>query len=134
MYIDFPYEKKYIEEGQLIDPRVNVEIKTTRGFLIIKFLLDSGADVTTLPLNPYAELFNYTANKKEKVTIGGVEGRGINGYPITLACKIKAKEFKLRCYFLESRIDPLLGRLDFWSLFSITFDNLKLKTSLATIK
>jgi len=66
MSIDFPYEKKYIEEGFLIDPRVNVEIKTNRGFLVVKFLLDSGADVTTLPINPYLELLISVSIKKIK--------------------------------------------------------------------
>src|SRR3989344_5531752 len=130
----FPYEKKRIEEGELVDPRVILEIKTRIGFLKVKFLLDSGADVTTLPINPYLELFDFRINKKDKVKIGGVEGRGVNAYPLGLECKINQINFKLRCYLIQSNIDPLLGRLDFWSIFSINFDNLKLKTSLHSLK
>lgn len=134
MSIDFPYEKKYIDEGELIDPRIVVEIKTVRGFLAIKFLVDSGADVTSLPLDPYGELFCYQINPKEKVTIGGVEGRGVGGYPFKLQCRLERFTFSLRCYFLESKIDPLLGRLDFWNLFAIFFDNKKFQTSVSSIK
>ena len=36
--------------------------------------------------------------------------------------------FLQRCYFIESNVDPLLGRLDFWNLFSINFNNIKKQT------
>lgn len=134
MSIYFPYEKKVIDEGEIVDPRINLQLQTKIGFLTIKFLVDSGADVTTLPFDPYAELFNFKINPKEKVTIGRVEGRGVYGYPFTLKIRLQKLEFPLRCYFLESKIDPLLGRLDFWTLFSINFDNKKLKTILVSLK
>jgi hypothetical protein len=130
MSISFPYEKKIIEEGELADPRIPLQIKTPVGFLTIKFLLDSGADVTTLPFSPYAELFNFKRNQKKKVTIGGIEGGGVNGYPFSLTVRLAKHKFSLRCYFIESRSDPLLGRLDFWNIFSIGFDNKNLRTML----
>lgn len=125
MSISFPYERRRIAEGDLIDPRVTLQIKTKMGYLSIKFLVDSGADVTTLPIDPYAELFNFKKNPTEKVTIGGIEGKGVDAYPFLLNVRIEETKFRLRCYFLESKIDPLLGRLDFWDLYSITFDNQK---------
>lgn len=133
MSIYFPYEKKVIDEGHIFDPRINLQVQTKRGFLTIKFLVDSGADVTTLPFNPYAELFNFKINPNKRVIIGRVEGRRIDGYPFTLKIRIQKFEFKLRSYFLKSKIDPLLGRLDFWNLFSINFDNKSLKTILTKI-
>lgn len=112
MYI-FPYEQKRIKEGLLDDPRVVLKIKTKRGYLAVKFLMDSGADVTTLPIIPYAELFNFRKDPKRRVTIGGVEGKGANAYPFRLDVNLKGQMFTLRSYFIESFIDPLLGRLDF---------------------
>jgi len=126
--ISFPYEHKIIDEDKIIDPRIILEVKTNFGFLKIKFLIDSGADVTTIPLHPYAELFNFKRKSKDKVIIGGIEGRGIAGFPYSMIARLQDKQFKLRCYFIDSKIDPLLGRLDFWHLYSICFDNQALKT------
>lgn len=117
----FPYEKKRIEEGDLLDPRVILEVMTKMGFLKIKFLVDSGADVTTLPIEPYAELFDF--KKTAKVKIGGIEGSGVTAYPHSLTVGLDIKKFRMRCYLIESRVDPLLGRLDFWNIYSINFDN-----------
>lgn len=132
MYI-FPYQTKIIDEGELIDPRVNLGVMTAAGFLTIKFLVDSGADVTTLPYFPYAQLFNFKKSQKNRVTIGGIEGKGVSGYPHTLETKLKQRSFRLRCYFIESPIEPLLGRLDFWTLFSIYFNNHKKRTEFIPI-
>lgn len=132
MSISFPYEKKRIKEQEISDPRIILEIKTKFGFLKIKFLLDSGADVTTFPIFPYSELFDFKKSKKTK--IGGIEGRGINAYPFSIKTRLEKEEFTLRCYFIESKIDPLLGRLDFWKLFSIYFDNKNLKTIIIPIR
>lgn len=132
MYI-FPYQTKIIDEGELIDPRVNLEIMTAAGSLTIKFLVDSGADVTTLPYFPYAPLFNFKKSQKDRITIGGIEGRGVAGYPYTLRTKLKQNQFRLRCYLIDSSTEPLLGRLDFWQLFSIHFNNLRKRTEFIPI-
>jgi|SRR3989344_6762760 len=129
----FPYEKKRIDEGILVDPRITLELQTRIGFLSIKFLLDSGADVTTLPLDPYAQLFSFIPKKKQAIRIGGVEGRGVKAYPFQLTARIQKQMFQLRCYFIESRVDPLLGRLDVWDKFSITFDNRNHRTIIIPI-
>lgn len=134
MSITFPYERKLIDEGEIIDPRITLEVKTSLGFLAIKFLVDSGADVTTLPLIPYGEIFNFQKKPKEKVKIGGIEGKGVNAYPFSLLIRLANYKFHLRSYFIESKIDPLLGRLDFWDLFSICFDNKSLKTLIISVK
>lgn len=133
MSIIFPYEKKLIDEGEIIDPRIILEVKTSLGFLSIKFLVDSGADVTTLPLVPYAEIFNFRKKPQEKVKIGGIEGKGVNAYPFSLLVRLANYEFALRSYFLESKTNPLLGRLDCWNVFSIYFDNKNLKTSISFV-
>lgn len=119
----FPYEKKRIEEGELVDPRVVLEIKTKIGFLKVKFLVDSGADVTTLPIDPYSELFEFKKTRGGKITIGGIEGGGVAAHPWDLHIGLGKKVYRMRCYLVESKVDPLLGRLDFWNLFSINFDN-----------
>ena len=129
----FPYESKYINEGIIPNPRVSLKVYLTSGFIWIRFLVDSGADVTTLPINPYAEFVHFKKNPKDKITIGGIEGIGVTGYPFSLNAQLCGYKFLLRCYFIESQIEPLLGRLDFWRLFSISFNNERKRTEIASI-
>lgn len=124
----FPYESKYTDEGIIPNPRISFKVYLSTGFVWIRFLIDSGADVTTLPFYPYAQLAHFKKNPKDKITIGGIEGKGIAGYPFSLNAQLGGNKFPLRSYFIESNIEPLLGRLDFWNLFSINFDNINLRT------
>ncbi len=129
----FPYESKYIDEGIIPNPRIPLKVYLPNGFARIRFLIDSGADVTTLPFYPYAEFVHFKKNLKEKITIGGIEGKGIAGYPFSINAELGGYKFLLRCYFIESLIEPLLGRLDFWRLFSIYFNNEKKLTKITPI-
>lgn len=129
----FPYESKYINEGIIPNPRISLKVHLSTGFIRIRFLVDSGADVTTLPFYPYAEFAHFKKNPKDKITIGGIEGKGVAGYPFSLNAELDGYKFLLRCYFIESPIEPLLGRLDFWKLFSIYFNNKKRRSEIVPI-
>lgn len=127
----FPYQTKIIEEGEIFVPVVRAELKTIRGFWPFEMLLDSGADVTTLPLKPLASYFpNFRKDSATKTVIGGIEGKGVAAFPYTLLAKIGNINFNMRCYFIESNVDSLLGRLDFWDIFSVSFDNQKGQTTI----
>lgn len=130
----FPYQTKRIDEGKISVPVVTVELETIKGFWPFEMLLDSGADVTTFPLVSLASYFpNFKRDPKSKMVIGGVEGRGVFAYPHSVHAKLGNKNFLLRCYFIESNVDPLLGRLDVWDKFSITFDNKEQTTQIVPI-
>ena len=123
--IKFPYRYKRVDEGVIPDPTIRLEILTRDGWHKTRFLVDSGADTTCLPLEPYAALLGFRPDPEKKIKIGGVEGKGVTAYPGNIKIRIGGKESSLRCYFLRSRIMPLLGRLDFWNEYSILFDNKK---------
>lgn len=129
----FPYQIKRIEEGLIANPKVTLNLKTIKGFKSVNFLLDSGADVTTFPLYALGGYFDFKPDKKEAIKIGGVEGSGVLAYPHKIIARLGSIEFPLRCYFIESNVDPLLGRLDFWNKFSITFDNKKRQTTISPV-
>ncbi len=130
----FPYEYKYIEEGTIPNPRITIEIHGRQGFFPVKFLVDTGADVTTLPFKVFAPFIDFRKSEKDKIIIRGVEGSGVNAYPYLLSIKVGNKVLSIRSYLLESPIEPLLGRLDFWNFFSLTFDNRKKQTILNALK
>lgn len=123
--IRIPYRHKRIDEGIIPDPTTEIEVLTVKGWRKFDFLVDSGADTTCLPLEPYAELLGFKPDPEKKIKIGGVEGKGVTAYPGKIEIRLGEKELSLRCHFLRSRVMPLLGRLDFWDKFSIFFDNKK---------
>lgn len=114
-------------------PQVVLEVNTPSGYKDVPFLLDSGADCTSLPIHPYLDILGAKLNFKEKTLVGGVEGKGVAAYPTKLKFKLGKIEFLLPCYFIASKADPLLGRLDFWNKFSIIFDNKKKQTEIIPI-
>lgn len=121
----FPYQYKVIDFGKIPDPLIKVDLKTNFGYLTFKFLVDSGADVTTLPFDPFGKVLDFTPNMNNLTIIEGVEGEGIRAYWGEIEVKINNKKIKLGCFFIKNKTLPLLGRLDFWDKYNITFDNRK---------
>lgn len=119
----FPYQYKIIDHERLADPFVRLNVITQLGIRKIGFLVDSGSDTVVFPLYPYRFWFNFTPNAKEKTTLGGVEGRGVDAYPSKITLQIGKEDILTRCYFILSNTMPLLGRLDIWDKFSWFFDN-----------
>jgi len=122
--IKFPLLFKKINFGKIADPVVDLPIKTTSGWHRLEFLVDSGADATSLPLE-IVEFIGAKIDKRKKTIMGGVGGRGIKAYPSKIKIKLGDQELEIRCYFIESDVIPLLGRTDFWDQFNLVFDNQK---------
>ncbi len=91
MSISYPYSSKQIEEGIIPDPIATFGVETTIGEQNFDFLVDSGADTTTLPLL-WAPLFGFKPKIAEKTWIGGIEGGKVAAYPSII---------KIRRLFLE---------------------------------
>lgn len=120
--IKFPYRFKFIEFGEIPNPFAELEVLTPLGWQRYGFLVDSGADTTTLPLF-LAKTWSVSLKKEEKTLVLGVEGKGVMGYPAKIKVRLGGEEMNLRCYFIDAQVTPLLGRLDFWDKFNLTFDN-----------
>lgn len=129
----FPFATKQIKEGEIVIPRIFLQAKTLRGHQEVRFLVDSGADVTSLPIHPFVSLLQAKLDRKNRTVIGGIGSKGVAAYPITIEFSLGNLNFNLQCFFLASEAEPLLGRLDFWKLFSITFDNKKHQTTISPV-
>jgi hypothetical protein len=99
----FPYQYKKIDFGIICDPLIRIKILTITGWEHYKFLVDTGADTTTLPFY-LAEVFKTKINFSQKTKIGGVEGKGIFGYPAKIKVMLGQEILELRCYFIKSDI------------------------------
>lgn len=121
--ISFPYQFKIIKNERLRDPVIYLPVLTTLGARQIGFLVDSGSDTTIFPLRPYQFWFNFTPDDKEKTTLGGVEGKGVTGFPSKITLQIGKDKLSVRCFYVNSKTMPLLGRLDIWDQYNWIFDN-----------
>ena len=119
--IKFPYQYKTIEFGKIIDPMVNLAVKTGEGWREFKFLVDSGADATTLPIS-LADYLGIRLDRRKKIKIGGIAGEGVVGYAAQVPLRFGEAELTVRCFFIESEVIPLLGRTDVFDRFRIIFD------------
>lgn len=124
MLIKFPFRYKKINFGKIPDPTVELLVETNSGWQKFDFLVDSGADATSLPLE-LAQFIGAKIEKRKKTVMGGVGAQGINAYPSEIKVKLGEKKLSLRCYFVESDAVPLLGRTDVWDQFSLLFDSQK---------
>lgn len=71
MSFEFPFEYADIEGmGRLFYPIVRVELRTTEGWRPFEFLVDTGADVTTVPIHLLPLLGIQKRNLKSGETLG----------------------------------------------------------------
>ena len=133
MSIRFPYKEKIIEEGVIPLPIANLPVKTKFGVYLIRFLVDSGADSTTLPLT-LAPLFAFKRVQSKKSWVGGVEGGKVAAYSHQIEIGLGKKFYVIRCHFIDSNVTALLGRLDIWDKFNWFFDNKRQQVVFERIK
>lgn len=122
----YTYGKKRIEFGEIIDPLIRIPLKTLDTWTRVWFLVDTGADVTVIPI-PLAHWFDIPFERSNKSTsVAGVGNDMTKAYPGVITIKIGRRQHDIRCYFVESGLDTmLLGRLDVFDHFTVVFDNLK---------
>ncbi len=119
----FPYNYKYLVEGKILNPRLYLPLKTKFGWQNTWFLLDSGADTTMLPLS-FAKKFGLYFDPKKKGKLFGIGDKAFDGYSGVVHIKIGTKELIVRCDYIDSSDSTLLlGRLDIFDKFNITFDS-----------
>ena len=125
MSIKIPYQYKQSPYfGKICDIGLVVEIwLSSIGYQPFQFALDSGADCTIVPRH-LANLTGACLPPTPDAALTGVDGETMPAYTGHLKLRIGSDEFGVRCLFTESDKTPLLlGRVDFFSLFNVHFDN-----------
>lgn len=134
MSISFPYRQKTIKEGVIPDPTVRLALKTSFGIRKFDFLVDSGADTTTIPIKLAQDFLNFKPDTSHKELVSGIEGRPIEAYRSFVEILLGGHLYKIRCVLIRSDVIPLLGRLDIWDKFTIIFDNMEKEVVFKGIK
>lgn len=121
--LKFPYRKKEINLGVVVEPLIQASIKASYGWQPAWFLVDTGADTTTISAK-FATQLGIRFDSREKTRLYGIGKQTTYGYPGKLTLKINGITFAARSYFLDSdRNILLLGRMDLFDKFSLLFDN-----------
>ncbi|MEW6619896.1 MAG: retropepsin-like aspartic protease [bacterium] len=133
MSIEFPLREKRTHLGVIPDPKIDILILEKSGYAPYRFLLDTGADCTMMPSSSAEDL----GIDLEQCPIDrsyGIEGDGVKVYLSPITVKIGSHNLTIKCLFSEKENTPyLLGRMDIFSHFNITFDNEQKKLILTHI-
>lgn len=127
MFLKFPFEYVEIEGlGRLFYPIAKLELKTIYGYKEFDFLVDTGADVTTLP----ADILPVLGIKKDDCKISytfGVGGIKIKTYEFLLPIKFGRVQLSISASAVdagENSMPLLLGRKGvFEERFNLTLDS-----------
>ena len=111
--------------GKIKRPVADVYLRTKKE-LWIEFhpYIDSGADITMLPLS-FGKLIGFEIDENKIQQIGGIRG-SVPVIHTKAIMKIGEEDFTVRiAWALIEDVPPLLGRLDVFDTFKVTFEQYK---------
>ena len=119
-----PYKNTLYESfGFVQEPKVTMPLKTLAGYVDTIFLLDSGAVVSTLPLQAAHDTGVDLARAK-RITLQGFSGVPAFAYLDEITVKIGGQDFVFPATFTESNSTTyILGRKGLFDDFTINFDH-----------
>lgn len=124
--IKFPYQKKLTRHyGSIPNPIVTILIKGIYGFEPIDFLVDTGADISMLPMS-WAKRIGVKLGDLPSHKMLTASGREVKVYQTSITVKLNkdSEEIKIPCTFTTSRkIPPLLGRTGIFNRLTIEFSH-----------
>jgi hypothetical protein len=119
-----PYKNTLYESfGFVQEPKVTMPLKTTKGYVDTTFLLDSGAVVSTLPLQA-AQDTGVDLTQAKRITLQGFSGVPAFAYLGKITIKIGNTDFEFPATFTESNSTTyILGRKGLFDDFTINFNH-----------
>lgn len=119
-----PYKNTLYESfGFVQEPKVTLPMRTTKGYVDTTFLLDSGAVVSTLPLQA-AQDTGVDLSKAKRITLQGFSGVPAFAYLDKITVKIGNNDFEFPATFTESSATTyILGRKGLFDDFTINFNH-----------
>jgi len=121
-----PYKNTLYESfGFVQEPKVTMPLKILSGYVDTTFLLDSGAVVSTLPLQA-AKDTGVDLSRAKRITLQGFSGVPAFAYLDKIVIKIGNTDVELPATFTESNATTyILGRKGLFDDFTINFDNVQ---------
>lgn len=128
----FPFHFANVEGlGRLFYPIIQLQLRTLWGWQSFDFLVDTGADITTLPSFAFG-LFGVQKKDLHRTTTQGVGGIEIDTWATTVPVRIAGEQFRIHAVITEDGNTPLLlGKKDiFDTRFNLFLDSQKQQTVL----
>lgn len=127
MSLKFPFDyANVVGLGRLFYPVVVLDLKTVDGWKKFEFLVDTGADLTTIPLHLLSGLGIRKSKLQTDKTLG-VGGIRVKTWEFKMPIRIGEIEIAVTCSAVEDKegtIPLLLGRKDvFESRFNLLLDS-----------
>lgn len=128
-----PYKNTLYESfGFVQEPKVTLPLKTTKGYVNTTFLLDSGAVVSTLPLQAATDT-GVDLAAATRITLQGFSGVPTFAYLSKITIKIGDRAFEIPATFTESSATTyILGRKGLFDDFTINFDHTQRMITIST--
>ncbi len=129
---NFEFDYRYVHApplGRIFYPIITISLKTIdKGMVDFDFIVDTGADITMLPLY-MADRLGVDLKKARKSQSLGIGGFLINTWITQIPIYIADTEFKIRVSITNDNETPLLlGRVDLLdTIFSWHFDSKRKK-------
>jgi len=127
--IEFRYrEERSRLTGTVLRPVADVHFRTTDGEWIEAHpYIDSGADITLIPLS-FGQLLGLEVVQEEIDELRGIGEGAVSMVVCQVPLRIGDQEFEARvAWALIEEVPLLLGRLDVFERFSITFEEAERK-------
>ena len=130
----FPYKIIKTEHfGDLPTPTFWLAVQVKTKIVPLLFLLDTGADITSLPVSAAKSLgIDLTTCPKESME--GYEGKSVSVYRSSIRIFLNNNRYTIPCVFTPIETVPiLLGRAGILNQFTITLDGKKKEIRLQKI-
>ena len=99
MSLQFPFEYAEIEGlGRLFYPIIRLQLKTIAGWREFSFLVDTGADMTTVPSHLLPVLGLRKSNLPVNSTLG-VGGISVKSWEFSIPIKIGQNKINIKCKY-----------------------------------
>ena len=127
MSFEFPFEYADVEGlGTLFYPMVTIDLQTTSGWRPFEFLVDTGADMTTVPVS-LLPILGVTLNDLIQTKTFGVGGIAVKTWNFIIPIRLGSVPWKIQANAVETKESGapfLLGRKDvFESRYSLIIDS-----------
>lgn len=121
--MEFPYQKEKSKLfGEILRPLIKFEVKTKIGLVTAMGYLDSGADITLLPLS-FARVLGIKIEEEEIKEIRGIGDSALSVIIKEVELKIGDVELKVHVGIaLVEEVPYLIGRKDIFNKFRIIFE------------
>lgn len=126
MKLRYPYESKLsLEFGNISTIKLLLSVESSTGLIPFTFLLDTGADVSSLPASAALKL-GIDLAKSPRIPMSGFEGSTISVYKSRIKIRLNEKSMSVPCVFHpDDDVPILLGRAGIIDKFNIFMDGKK---------